>query len=465
MSITPDLSAAVKPLWGFQHEAIQLVRAKMREGHHRTVLVLPTGGGKTRTGAEIVRLAVEKAKRVIWLAHRTELIDQTCKTLAEYGLAIGAVAASSAWPIDIHAPVQVCSVQTLLARAHRPPADLIVWDECHHASDSAKEWVSLLEAYVGVPILGLTATPERGDGSGLAPTFTGLVVGATVRQLIALNAEDPNVGLVPCELSRPDTLLQPNTIARHPLDAYREDTPGQQGFIFAKSVDEAQRFADEFCAAGIRAVCIHAKTPDAMRAAALDGFRAGNIKILSNVYIFTEGTDLPMASVCILARGASSAGIYLQMVGRVLRAHPSKRVATLIDLRGISWVHGPPEEDCVYSLDGKGITRAGATCKVCGAPLIAYPCTECDYAPDAGDGAITASEIANVPMVKYARKIAEGPQQRWETLVRWLRSYRMQGKNPKQVFWKWRAVYGVPLDGNEYTRALRAVFESEASRG
>lgn len=238
----------------YQQAAVTRVRDAMRAGGKRVVLVLPTGAGKTRTGSAIVERAVARGSRVVWLAHRTELIEQTAKTLHDFGLPVGVVAASSAWPIDPSAPVQVCSVQTLLAREHRPPADLLVWDECHHASESAPTWAALLAAYPEVRTLGLTATPERGDGSGLAPLFDQLVVGVTVRDLTEQGH------LVPCEVSRPGRLLKPGELARDPLEAYRADANGMQGFLFAKSVEEAQRYAEQFTAAGVRAVCVHAGT-------------------------------------------------------------------------------------------------------------------------------------------------------------------------------------------------------------
>lgn len=449
--------STAKPLRAYQVGAIEGVRKEMRAGAKRVVLVIPTGGGKTRIAAEIVRQAVAKGSRVVWFAHRTELIDQTYATLREYGLPVGVVAASSVAPIDLAAPVQVCSIQTLLAREFRPPADLIVWDECHHASEAAEEWAKLLNAYPDVHMLGLTATPERGDGAGLAPLFTHIVAGASVRQLTELGH------LVPCEIHRPKTLLESGHLAKPPLEAYLAHARGQQGFLFARTVEEAQGYAREFNDAGIRAACIHAKTKADERAAALELFRAGKLRILSNVYIFTEGTDLPMASVAILARGASTAGIYLQMVGRILRPWPGKEVATLIDLRGVSHIHGPPEEDRIYSLAGRGITRAGAVCKVCGQPIVAYPCEECGYDPEAGEQA--ASVVDDVPLEKFARKLAEGPEQRWETCVRWVRAAVRNGWMTVSVRHKWRAVYKEDLPFNWLRAAEDIVIRGKPDKG
>lgn len=445
----------------YQADAIKRVGQAMREGSKRTVLVIPTGGGKTRIGSAIVERYVQTGRKVVWLAHRTELIDQTAKTLHEHGLPVGVIAASSVWPIDLAAPVQVCSVQTLLARSVRPPADLLVWDECHHASESAPAWAALLAAYPDVRTLGLTATPERGDGSGLAPLFDRLVVGVTARALTLAGH------LVQCTVTRPGRLLKPNELARDPVDAYMADAPGQQGFLFAKSVEEAQKYAERFNAAGIRAIAIHAGTKAEERTIALELFRQGKIRMLCNVYVFTEGTDLPMAQCCILARGASTAGIYLQMVGRVLRPHRGKTSATLIDLRGISHVHLMPEDERDFSLEGKGIRPGGgdlAMCKVCKSPLgEGYPCATCGYAPEAGDSAAGASRVVNEPMVKYARMIAQSPEQRYETLLRWLRAADAKGHKRGAVRYKWRAVYGSPPDAGQWARACAELDSSRAA--
>jgi len=105
----------------------------------------PTGTGKTRTAADVVRRGVAHGRRSLWLAHRTELIDQSASVLAGLGLDVGVISAASSMRARADALVQVASIQTLLARDHRPPADLIVWDECHHGP--AEEWSGLLSAY------------------------------------------------------------------------------------------------------------------------------------------------------------------------------------------------------------------------------------------------------------------------------------------------------------------------------
>ena len=455
-------AAKVIPLRPYQEDAIRRVRTEMASpprgrGHRRVALVLPTGSGKTRTAAAIVAGALAKGTRVLWLAHRAELVEQACRTLEGFGIRCGAVAAASSRRPDPDAPCQVASIQTLLAReTHRPPAQLLVWDEVHHCSEAAACWSGLLDAYNGVPIVGLTATPERGDGAGLAPLFDGLVAGATVRQLTA------DGHLVPCEVIRPRHLLQPGQIAQGPLEAYRAhglDSAGRgrPAILFARTVEEATTYAAAFTAGGFRAEAITALTPQGVRDQALEAFRRGLVRVLCNVYVLTEGTDLPSAEVCVLARGAGTAGIFLQMVGRVLRPAPGKASALLLDLRGITYVHGMPEDERIYSLEGRGISRAQeAHCIVCSALLEGgYPCGACGYAPTQAETAETV--VTGEPLVKFARKIAEGPVQRWETLLRWVDQCVARGWKLGSVRHKWRAVYSEDLPFETLMKAAQEV--------
>src|SRR5208337_4534094 len=100
-----------------------------------------------------------------------------------------------------------------------------------------------------------------------------------------------------------------------------------------------------FAAAGVSSACIHANSGDDFRRATLDGFRAGRVRVLCNVYVLTEGTDLPMAKCILLARGCSTVGMFLQIVGRGLRPDDSGLSAMLIDLVGSSHLHGMPEDE------------------------------------------------------------------------------------------------------------------------
>lgn len=446
--------ASLPDLWPHQRRGIEQARAAMRQGHSRVVVVVPTGGGKTRLGVEVVRSAVAKGGRVVWLAHRAELIGQAFDTLLRAGLHVGAVCASSDRPADPSAPVQVASIQTLLARSIRPEASLIVCDECQHLAESAEYWASLLDAYPMVHVLGLTATPERGDGTGLAPIFTALVQVVSVRELTELGV------LVPCEIDRPASYLKQrgdsgNKLAQDPVDRYCDVGGGGQAFLFAATVEEAEGFAARLSERGHVARCIGAKTPKDERAAVIDGFKAGRVRVITNVYVMTEGVDLPAASVCVLARGCASAGTFLQMVGRVLRSAPGKTSALLIDLPGVTHLHGPPEDDRIWALTGRACIRAGQVCRVCAKPIVEYPCSHCGFAPDLGAEASISTEIMNVPMEKFARMIAQSPEQRRETLDRWVRLALAKGQNPRTVLHRWRAVYKEECPRDWWSEAVR----------
>ena len=280
--------------------------------------------------------------------------------------------------------------------------------------------------------------------------FERIVVGISVRQATMGGY------LVPCEIVRPNRRLQSGELAQDPLDAYREHGGGRQGFLFARTVAEAQEYAARFTAAGVATACVHAGTPDDERAHALCEFRSGRVRVLSNVYVMTEGVDLPQAAVCILARSIGSVGGYLQMVGRTLRPTLGKTSATLIDLPGISHDHGCPEDERVFSLDGKAIALAVRACKVCSCPLTEYPCPRCGYSPEVVEGGeLVEATITGDPLVKFARKIAESPAQRWETCKRWIAAALAKGHNPASVAYKWRHVYREDLPREWYRAAVR----------
>jgi superfamily II DNA or RNA helicase len=168
----------------YQLEAIERVRMLMWQGARRVVLVMPTGSGKTKTCSEIVRRAVAGGRRALWLAHRSELIDQAADALTAEGLTVGAICATASTPPNPFAPVQVASPQTLRNR-ELPPADIIVADEAHHFAEAAESWAALLARYPEALVVGPTATPERGDGCGLEGSFDAIAVGATIDQLTA----------------------------------------------------------------------------------------------------------------------------------------------------------------------------------------------------------------------------------------------------------------------------------------
>lgn len=344
----------------YQATAVEAVRARARAGTRAVLLVCPTGGGKTRMGVELVRGSVARGGRFLWLAHRGELVIQALETLERAGVSVA---------ID----GEVSTIQKLVASGARPPADVVVFDEAHHAK--ASEWSKVLDAYRGAVLIGLTATPQRGDGQPLGDMFGGLVVAAGIRELTDRGH------LVPCRVVAPASRLD-RGIAADPLTAYREHAAGTQAIVFCQHVAHATQTATSFVRAGIPTGIVTDRTHWLERQNTVARFRDGELRVLVNVNILTEGFDAPATQTCILARSCGSVGAYLQMVGRVLRPAEGKTEALLLDLRGSVHEHGMPDEERTYSLDGEGIARAEPCkeryCRVCGCLLEGPTCEDCE---------------------------------------------------------------------------------------
>jgi len=303
----------------------------------------------------------------------------------------------------------------------------------------SSDWIELARSYESAIRVGLTATPERGDGQGLGALFDALIVAASPRELTEAGH------LVPCEIIAPDRPLRSAEIAQRPVDAYLEHARGRRTIVFASHVKAARQYLDEFAAEGVRAAVVHGELAAADRGEIMRRYRAGEIDVLVNVYVLTEGFDDPITSCCIIARGCTTPGIYLQMVGRILRPAPGKTSALLIDLRGVVHVHGRPDEDRTYSLDGRAIRREGDAagvrlCVVCQAPIPegSTICPGCDRAPSE----LEAPAVLGLELVRYAGKRQEGDAERVATLARWFIDAQARGFKTGWAYHKYKVVYG-----------------------
>jgi len=333
----------MKPLRPYQERAIADVQGAW-ETARSVCLVAPTGAGKTRMGEELVS---DPAARVVWVAHRRELIQQAADRLRER---FGTSAVGVIMPGKYESPtarIQVATIQTLLARSKRPPATHLVLDEAHHYV--ATEWTQIAEGYQRAKVVGLTATPERGDGEPLGDVFERLVVAASYSELVA------DKFLVPARVHRPKVSLG-SDLAQDPLAAWLKCAEGSRTFVFCARVAIATDLAQRFRDAGVPAATVEANTPKAERDDILKRFRRGTLRVLTNVNALTEGVDVPEARTVVLARAFGHVGGYLQAVGRVLRAAEGKPDAILVDLTGCSIAHGLPTADRTYSLRGRAIS-------------------------------------------------------------------------------------------------------------
>lgn len=407
----------MKQLFEYQERALRQVA----DAHTRVksvCCVMPTGAGKTVLGVEWARRMIAGGlEHGLVVAHRIELLRQFRDELANVGIQAGIVSPSEK-PEPWH-PVQCASLDTLVARGEVPEAQWVIHDECHHGV--SRTWRPVLEAQPDAPLLGLTATPQRGDGKAL-DVFSELVVGAQYSELLKLGR------IVPVKTHRPAEYLG-SDFARDPVEAWLAHSEGQRGFAFCRSVESAKQMAVEMNARGVRAACVEGAMTDAARAGIVDAFRRGELDCLTNVHILTEGVNIPEAMVCMLASSPQHAGTFMQRGGRVLRAFGDKRYAILIDLPGCSHVdmHGSLVTDREYALEGRAIKAVGESLKNCDNCALTVPsatrvCPECDYEWPRRE--YVGPKIWNVELVEYFEgggEIANAPRdlkrREWDRLL------------------------------------------------
>lgn len=371
----------------YQTVAENEIRAAVRAGLLRVLLVSPTGSGKTVMLKNIIKGAVARGTPTLMIAHRKELIDQTSAKLDEDGIGHGVVMADHprVRPGEL---VQVGSIQTLARRMGRlPPAKLLILDEAHHGR--ARTYVKLIEHYAGVPVIGATATPWRTDGKGLKELFDRVVVASTVRKLIAdgylvpfdgFGFENPSladVGTVAGDYNELELAEKMNTakLVGGIVERWMEHSFGRRTVAFSVNVAHSRAIVAAFQSHNVPAEHLDGTTPKEEREGILARLKSGETLVVSNCAVLTEGWDCPEAETAILARPTKSIVVYLQQAGRVLRPAPGKSAARIHDHAGLLLHHGLPDEDRDYSLESdtskratkSGIHQCPECLRICGA--------------------------------------------------------------------------------------------------
>lgn len=390
----------------YQLDALERTRDAIRRGVRAILLQLPTGAGKTHLAAEgMIAPAVAKGWPVVWVSDLEEINTDTAQRLTTHGLRVGIVQSGRA--LDPSAPVQVCSLQTLARHQERgdalPSARLVILDEAHVSS--ARTARSILGAYrqSGALVLGLTATPARGDGQPL-DEFEALVTGPSMRELIALGA------LVPPRVLAPDRVLDKG-VCEDPVKAVLSWAAERRCCVFAPDAASAADLAARLTAQGHTTVAVL----DGMGRDARRQVRArlvsGEVQSLVTVRALQKGFDAPVLDCAVLCTLGSIVS-YLQSIGRALRAHPEsgKRDAMVLDLRGAVWVHGLPEEDRIWTLDGtqgRACAEPALSLRRCSAchAIFSGAKTRC---PREGCGAILVSHARGLRVQRAAMIEASG---------------------------------------------------------
>lgn len=329
----------------------------------RVMMQLPTGAGKTQIFADIIRDEHESNKRVLLLVHRKELIDQAARKLFSMQVPYGVIAAGytpspSQW-------VQIASVQTAIRRQLPMQFDLIIIDEAHHAL--ATSYREILAQYPDAKVLGVTATPCRTNGLGFESDFDALVCGPSVMDLIRdgylvapdLFASPLRVDLGGVKLTGGDyneaalaDVLDQEHLVGAIVEEWNRRAKGLRTVVFAITIAHSQHIVDAYLSAGITAAHVDGSTPREERDRILKQFAQGEITVLSNVGIVTEGFDVPEIECVQLCRPTKSLSLYLQMVGRGLRPAEGKDSAIILDHSNCVFEHGFPQENREWTLQG-----------------------------------------------------------------------------------------------------------------
>lgn len=315
-------------------------------------VVLPTGMGKTVIFSHLVKDIVDAGGWPLILVHRDELADQAAKKIKQVAphLTVGIVKAARN---EVHRQVLVGSVQTLARerrRAELPKITHIIIDECHHAV--AKSYRDIIDHFPAAQVVGFTATMSRGDRKGLGDVWSEVVYqkdllygirNGFLTDVTGKTVVVPNLDLSGVKTSHGDfqeealaLALEESEAGKFIAEAYLEHSPGRSGILFAPNVATAHMFANDLNAAGIPTEVVTGETPKEERTAIYARLERGETLILSNCMVATEGFDMPRMGVCIIARPTSSVGLYVQMVGRVLRPFPGKGVALVLDVVGVA---------------------------------------------------------------------------------------------------------------------------------
>ena len=329
----------------YQQEARAAVEGQWDEGVRRTLLVLPTGCGKTIVFAKITEDCIKAGQRVLILAHRGELLDQAAdKIKKSTGLGC-AVEKAEQTSLDSWFRVTVGSVQTLMREKRLSQFDpghfgTIIIDEAHHCiSDSYQR---VLQYFEDSNVLGVTATPDRGDMRNLGSYFESLAYEYTLPKAIREGYLSPIKALtVPLKLDLSGVGVNAGDFKAGDLgDAlapYLHQIAEEMGkycrdrktVVFLPLVKTSQKFRDILCEKGFRAAEVNGESQD--RAQVLADFDSGKYNVLCNSMLLTEGWDCPSVDCVVVLRPTKVRSLYSQMVGRGTRLYPGKDHLLLLD--------------------------------------------------------------------------------------------------------------------------------------
>lgn len=329
----------------YQQQARDRIHAEWDAGHTRTLLVLPTGTGKTIVFASVAADQVRAGDRVLILAHRGELLEQAADKLQRSTGLVSAVEKAESTCLDSWFRVVVGSVQTLqrTARLERFPQDYfgtIIIDEAHHAITDG--YRRILDYFSGAKVLGVTATPDRGDMRNLGEVFDSLAFEYKLTDAIKEGYLCKIMAqTIPLQLDITSVTMSGGDYAvgdlGTALDPYLEQIAaemavrckGRKTVVFLPLIKTSQKFRDLLNTYGFRAAEVNGQSDD--RRQVLADFDAGKYNVLCNSMLLTEGWDCPSVDCVVVLRPTKVRSLYSQMVGRGTRLSPGKTDLLLLD--------------------------------------------------------------------------------------------------------------------------------------
>lgn len=362
----------------YQRELVDAVWRDWAAGEKRVAVELPTGGGKTKTFAHIAERLRERGGRTLVLAHREELVDQGIDDLREAmapGARVGRMQGAVKQTVGVDAcmaMVQTAATPGGLRAIARGAFTSMIIDECHHSA--ASTYRRVLDALPDAYVLGVSATLARSDRLALGDVFSKISYVKPITEMIRegwlVRPRGRHVFIKGLDLSRVSRRggdyadgalarammesLAPEAIVR----AWQEHAKGRRTIGFAPTVEMAYLLAETFRKAGVPSRAVHGDQTAqgrAERRAAMAAIRSGEIEVLWNVGVATEGFDVPEVSCVVMARPTSSAVLFTQCVGRGLRLHPGKTDCIVLDVVGVLGRHRLAS---LASLDGAAAPEA-----------------------------------------------------------------------------------------------------------
>lgn len=329
----------------YQETARQKVQEEWEEGKKRTLLVLPTGTGKTIVFSKIIEDRVKKGERVLVIAHRGELLEQASDKLYKSTGLKTATEKAEQTSLGSFYRVVVGSVQTLQREKRLnqfPPEyfDTIVIDEAHHAISDGYQRV--LQHFEDANVLGVTATPDRGDMRNLGSYFESLAYEYSLPEAIKSGYLSPIKALtIPLKLDLSNVKQQAGDFSTKDLgtalDPYLEQIAeemkkqcfNRKTVVFLPLVKTSQKFRDILNKHGFKSAEVNGESAD--REQVLKDYEEGKYNVLCNSMLLTEGWDCPSVDCVIVLRPTKVRALYSQMVGRGTRLAPGKKELLLLD--------------------------------------------------------------------------------------------------------------------------------------